>query len=293
MHDPLTRLRLLRAGMILGMGSAIATAAGASETINYSYDPRGRLIQATHSGTVNNGVRSCYSLDKADNRLTQTVSSTCTGGGSGNAGVSFSISSNGAVTEGANSLFTITKSGTASGAVSVNYATANGTAAAGSDYSATSGTLTFATTDTALTVSVPTVDDTVVESPETFSMSLSSPTGGAILASPSSATATINDNDANANNPPTAVNDSGSQAVCTTGDYNVTANDSDPEGDYPLSVTSVSGVGFSVIAGDPTSVEFTSTSRTGNKVGTYTVQDSRGAASSATLTVNVTAGTCQ
>lgn len=34
MQDPLTRLRILRATMILGTAAAIATAAGASETIS-------------------------------------------------------------------------------------------------------------------------------------------------------------------------------------------------------------------------------------------------------------------
>jgi hypothetical protein len=47
-------------------------------------------------------------------------------------------------------------------------------------------------------VSVATVDDTSVESAETFSAALSAPSGGSTLGTPSSAIATINDNDANA-----------------------------------------------------------------------------------------------
>jgi hypothetical protein len=73
MHDPLTRLRILRAGMILGAASAIATAAGASETITYSYDARGRVKQAAHSGTVNSGKTTTYSYDKADNRTSKST----------------------------------------------------------------------------------------------------------------------------------------------------------------------------------------------------------------------------
>jgi YD repeat-containing protein len=46
----------------------LATAAYAAETITYKYDARGRLIQASHAGTVNNNVVSNYSYDKADNR---------------------------------------------------------------------------------------------------------------------------------------------------------------------------------------------------------------------------------
>jgi YD repeat-containing protein len=49
-------------------GGLIAVAAYATETIIYKYDSRGRLIQVSHSGTVNNNVVTNYSYDKADNR---------------------------------------------------------------------------------------------------------------------------------------------------------------------------------------------------------------------------------
>lgn len=48
--------------------AALTGTAGASETINYTYDAKGRLILVTHSGTVNNGVVANYTLDHADNR---------------------------------------------------------------------------------------------------------------------------------------------------------------------------------------------------------------------------------
>ena len=50
------------------VAGAIATAASAAETITYSYDSRGRLVKVERSGSVNNGVKSEYTLDKADNR---------------------------------------------------------------------------------------------------------------------------------------------------------------------------------------------------------------------------------
>jgi hypothetical protein len=50
-------------------------AATASETINYSYDSRGRLVQVKHSGTVNNNVTANYQYDKADNRTNVNVAS--------------------------------------------------------------------------------------------------------------------------------------------------------------------------------------------------------------------------
>lgn len=45
----------------------------AAETITYVYDARGRLVQVVRSGTVNNGVTSTYSHDKADNRTNKTT----------------------------------------------------------------------------------------------------------------------------------------------------------------------------------------------------------------------------
>ena len=59
---------------LLGLAMlGVAAMAMAAETINYSYDARGRLIKVVRSGTVNNNVNSSYSYDKADNRTNKTV----------------------------------------------------------------------------------------------------------------------------------------------------------------------------------------------------------------------------
>ncbi len=73
--------------------------------------------------------------------------------------------------------FAVTLNRAAAHAVSVDYATEDGTAAAGADYTATSGTLTFAPGETAKTVSVPLLDDAVDEGKETFKLKLSNPRG--------------------------------------------------------------------------------------------------------------------
>jgi len=52
-----------------------AAMASASETINYVYDARGRLVQVTHRGTVNNNVTANYTYDKASNRTNVNVQS--------------------------------------------------------------------------------------------------------------------------------------------------------------------------------------------------------------------------
>jgi Calx-beta domain/RTX calcium-binding nonapeptide repeat (4 copies) len=78
--------------------------------------------------------------------------------------------------------------------VSVAYATANGTATAGSDYTATSGTLVFAPGQTSKTVAVPIVGDTAFESDETFTLTLSNPVNATLGAA--TATGTITNDDA-------------------------------------------------------------------------------------------------
>ncbi len=74
----------------------------------------------------------------------------------------------------------MTLSRAASGAVTVDYATADGSAKAGEDYTATSGTLTFAAGETEKTVSVPVLDDALDEGSETFALRLSNASGARI-----------------------------------------------------------------------------------------------------------------
>ena len=73
--------------------------------------------------------------------------------------------------------FAVTLSRAPSGTVTVDYATADGTATAGSDYTATSGTLTFAAGETEKTVSVPVLDDAHDEGSETLTLTLSTAAG--------------------------------------------------------------------------------------------------------------------
>jgi Ca2+-binding RTX toxin-like protein len=79
--------------------------------------------------------------------------------------------------------------------VTVDFATANGTATAGSDFTAVSGTLTFAPGETSKTVGVPVTDDAAAEPGETFEVVLGSPRG-ATLDGTGRTTAGIVDDDA-------------------------------------------------------------------------------------------------
>jgi hypothetical protein len=76
--------------------------------------------------------------------------------------------------------FTATLSAASSQPVTVAYATANGTATAGSDYLAASGTLTFAPGETSKTITVLVKGDRLPEPNETFVVNLSSPTNATI-----------------------------------------------------------------------------------------------------------------
>ena len=64
--------------------------------------------------------------------------------------------------------------------VTVDYATADGTASAGSDYTTKSGTLTFAPGETAKTVAVPITDDVNAEGQESFVLNLGNPNNATI-----------------------------------------------------------------------------------------------------------------
>ena len=90
-------------------------------------------------------------------------------------------------------VFTVALSQASSQPVTVQYATANGTATAGSDYTAVSGTITFAPGETSRTVAVPVMRDLVAESTETFTLQLSSASGATLARS--SAIGTIQDDD--------------------------------------------------------------------------------------------------
>ena len=69
--------------------------------------------------------------------------------------------------------------------VTVDYATEDGTAIAGEDYVAVSGTLTFAAGQTTQSFSVPILNDGQVESGEIFTLILTNPSQGAVLSGPS------------------------------------------------------------------------------------------------------------
>ena len=94
---------------------------------------------------------------------------------------------------GASLAFAVTLDRPASVTVTVDYATADGSATAGADYTARQGTLTFDPGETAQTVSVPVLDDAHDEGEETLALVLSNASGARI--EDGAATGTIENSD--------------------------------------------------------------------------------------------------
>ena len=146
-------------------------------TLNLSTPVNATLGDATGTGTITND-------DPVPTLAVNDVSVT-----EGNSGTS-SLS------------FTVTLSAASGQGVTVAYATANGTATAGSDYTAASGTLTFAAGETSKSVAVTVAGDLITEPDETLTLNLSAPTNATI--GDAQGVGTISNDDA----PPTiAVND--------------------------------------------------------------------------------------
>jgi hypothetical protein len=72
----------------LVLTTSLASPAIGGETISYSYDARGRLINAARSGSINDGLSTSYQFDKADNRVGYTASGGSGQPGTGTGGVS-------------------------------------------------------------------------------------------------------------------------------------------------------------------------------------------------------------
>ena len=94
---------------------------------------------------------------------------------------------------GGSAIFTVTLSGLSSADVTANYATSNGTAAAGTDYTAATSVVTITAGLTQTTIAVPVLPDALDEDDESFTVTLAAPVNATLL--DASATATIQDDD--------------------------------------------------------------------------------------------------
>ena len=147
--------------------------------------------------------------------------------------------------------FVVTLSNAVQNAFTVAYATADGTALAGLDYTATSGTLTFpagAAAGVTLSFSVPINDDNLIEANETFSASINNVTGGLVTIGTGTATTTIIDNDSSVATITSGID--GNENGLVNGGFTITLSKpsaSDTQVTFNLSGTATEGSDYSTI----------------------------------------------
>ena len=160
--------------------------------------------------------------------------------------------------DGASAVFTVRLSRAhPTEAVNVDFATADGTAIAGDDYTHTSDTLTFAATETVKTVSVALINDDVAEPAETFGLVLSSPGSNAELGD-GEATVLIRDDDGL---PTVSVTDAATRTEGATASFTVTLSRAVPQEvtvDYATRADPTAAAETAAVAGQ----DYTTTSGT-------------------------------
>ncbi|HEX2699053.1 MAG TPA: ELWxxDGT repeat protein [Acidimicrobiales bacterium] len=169
-----------------------------------------------------------------------------------------------------NAVFTVTLLVPKTSTVTVDYSTADGTAVAGSDYTAKSGTLTFTPGITTLSVKVPVTGDTADEVDESFTLVLATASGAAIVYG--NAVGTIVDDDPKA-----------------AGRYIAIGDASVYEGDSGVR-TATFTVSLSKAASSTVSVNYTAVDATATSPGDYVASAGKltFAAGITTMTVKVT-----
>ena len=243
----------------------------AAQATTYEYDDLGRLIKVTQeTGSVID-----YSYDPAGNRTAHGVLAVQPS--------ELSINTASSVSEGGALSFTVTRSAELSHALTVNYSTSPGSAAT-SDYGTGSGTVSFSAGQTSKTFTIQSVEDSIYESAETLTVTLSNATKGAIITN-RLATGTITNDDAA---PTFSINNvtvtEGSTLTFTISKSGLTA--------FNHNITYASANG-TASTGDYTAVNNTYTFTTGQTSRTFTIATSPDTTyeSNETILVNLSAAT--
>lgn len=137
--------------LVFGALLLASSSASAQESSQFTYDAQGRLTTAISTGptSTKQATTTSYTYDAANNRTAENVQL-----GVVQPPPSFVIG-NASAAPGQTLVFEVDKTGSTSATTTVNYATVDGSAVAGRDYTASTGTLTFAPTSAAMMISVP------------------------------------------------------------------------------------------------------------------------------------------
>jgi serralysin len=169
-------------GATPGTGKTITFAAGAS-TATLTIDPTAdTIVESDETVALTLATGTGYTIG-----TTTAVIGTIT---NDDLLPNLNLSANQTIVEGntnpQNVTYTVTLSNASTQTITVQYATANGTAIAGSDYTSTSGTLTFNPGVTSQVINIPILNDSLNEANETFTLNLTTATnatpGAAITA---------------------------------------------------------------------------------------------------------------
>ena len=178
--DVVLPLTVSSSGAFDGSATSVTVATGAveSKALTVERNSGETAAVAVNIGTLPNlpgNKHQGYSLTKSADLPVEVLAQDA-------AQASLSVADPEDVTEGANVTitFTITLAPAVNSQVTVDYATADGTATAGNDYTAASGTLTFTANQTSATIDVTVLDDSVDEERETFKLMLTNAVGAVI-----------------------------------------------------------------------------------------------------------------
>ncbi len=172
----------------LTISQVSAPAHGTAHVFADSSDPAGAVIIYTANPGFSGSDSFTYTIqDPAGVQSTATASVTVLAAPV----LQFSSATYSVGVSSSNAVITVTRTSTASIPVTVQYATSDGTAFAGYDYTAVSGTLTFNANDTSKTFDIPLLNNGQSDSNLTVNIGLSDPTGGAILGTQNTAVLTI------------------------------------------------------------------------------------------------------
>ena len=256
--------------------SALSTTAGIPATV--TTDGIDEATFETFTVTVSNP-----SLGSLGSPTTETVSIVDVDGGLSVDDVTVSEADG-------NATVTVTLQGPTVAPVTVDYATADGTATAGvacqaADYTASSNTLTFAATGNTVTPStqtftIPIIDCSVAEASETFTVALSNVTGAAVLTD-ANATITITDDDTEISPSTQTVSGTVGSSITSTTAY--TATNFTGTLSYAVSPALPSGLSLDTSTGVVSGTPSASQSAT-----SYTITGTGSGSGSATATISIT-----